>query len=122
MSDLVIVSDTRKIVEVELPSFPGGKVSMVTDLLLGDVRKFNGIKDNFEKAIEMMIASIKDWNLAEKLDDGSVVKMAITKENIDKFPQEDIKLLLATSQGITVEELEKRGRDLLSTEKKNSLS
>lgn len=108
MSDLVVVKDTRKLAEISLPSFPGSKVSMVQDLLLGDVRRFNHIADPFERAIEMMLVSIKDWNLAEEKEDGSIVKMPISKENVDKFPQGDIELLLATSQNISVDELRER--------------
>lgn len=112
MSDLVIVSDTRKQTTVELPSFPGSQVTILQELNMGSVRALNHISDPFDKAIEMMIMSIKDWNLAEQSADGSVVKMAITKENIDKFPQSDVMVLLAASQDTTPEELNARGQAL----------
>jgi hypothetical protein len=121
MSDLILMKDARKVTEVSLPSFPGSKVSMYQDLLIGEVRRFNDIKDPFDKAIEIMIASTKDWNLAEEVDDGNggtvVQKIAITKAIVDKMPQEDIMLLLATSQGISVEELKERGQKAVAEKK-----
>ena len=115
------MKDARKVTEVSLPSFPGSKVSMYQDLLIGEVRRFNDIKDPFDKAIEIMIASTKDWNLAEEVDDGNggtvVQKIAITKAIVDKMPQEDIMLLLATSQGISVEELKERGQKAVAEKK-----
>lgn len=112
-----MVSDTRKKTTVELPSFPGSQVTIFQELQLGTVRSLNHISDPFEKAVEMMILSIEDWNLASQGTDGSITKMTITKENIDKFPQGDIMVLLAASQNTTVEELEKRGRELAGLKK-----
>lgn len=113
MSDLIVVRDTRKLAKIELPSFPGSQVEIYQESQVGAIRSLQNVADNFEKAIRLLISNIKDWNLAEEAN-GEVVKMPITIEVIDKFREEDLMLMLATSQGLSVDELKKRGQEILA--------
>lgn len=113
MSDLIIVRDTRKLATIELPSFPGSKVEIYQESQVGAIRSLQSVADNFEKAIKLLISNIKDWNLAEEVN-GEIQKIPVTMDTIDKFREEDLMLMLATSQGISVEELKKRGQEIIA--------
>lgn len=113
MSNLVAVRDTRKVATISLRSVEGSQVEIYQESRVGAIRSLSSIHDNFEKAIRLLISQIKDWNLADEIG-GELVKMPITIENLDKLPQDDLTLMLATSQDMTVEELEQKGKDIIA--------
>lgn len=114
----VIFSDTRKTKTIELPSFPGSKVTIFTELNIGQQRAISNATDNFERGIAAAKEAIKEWNLYE--DENT--PLPITIENLAKFPQPDMILVFATVAGKTPEELMKAGEAgaLAETVKKNT--
>ena len=114
----IIFSDTRKTKTIELPSFPGSSVTIFTELNIGQQRAIANATDNFERGIAAAKEAIKEWNLYQ--DENT--PLAITAENLGKFPQPDMILIFATVAGKTPEELMKAGEagTLSDTVKKNT--
>lgn len=113
MQNLVPIRDTRKVATVTLKSVEGGIVEIYQESRVGAIRSLSSIHDNFEKAIRLLISQIKDWNIADG-EGENMTKAPIDIEHLDRLSQEDLTLMLATSQDMTVEELEQKGKDIIA--------
>lgn len=114
-------SDPRITKTVELPSFKGSSVEIYSALTVGDQRailaKFPDSKTNpasaFAASIEMIAAGIKDWNFTGEDDKD----LPITSENLQKFPEADLAVLLEALTGKKI--LNEDNSAVAESEKKN---
>lgn len=119
MTDLVQVgvATKRPTKKIDLKSLKGAWVEVYEKLNVRQIRELNketaSLSNNFEKAILGVVKSIKDWNLAG--EDGQ--KLPVTVDSLDFLPEDDLNLIVATTRGMTVEELEAIARG--ETVKKN---
>lgn len=112
------LADTRQTKIIELPSFPGSQVEVYSKLTVGDQRQMMNIEgDQFTKSLHGILKCIKSWNFTD--DDEGKVPTPITLENLEKFWDEDFKLLLETVSGKSFEEIKQIWSMLIDTEKKN---
>lgn len=117
MTDLVKVGVVKRPTKkINLNNLKGAWVEVYEKLNVKEIRELNKetaeIDNAFEKALVGLVKSIKDWNLAG--EDG---KLPITIDNFEFIAEDDLNLIIATSRGMTVEELEKMAHGEIS--KKN---
>lgn len=88
------LQDTRKLIDVTLPSNPEVKITLRDGLLAGDLEDIERIDNNFLRSLTAVQKMIQSWNFEE--DDGSITP--VTVENIKKLNTQDIDhILKATS-------------------------
>ena len=96
----VIVSSTRPTVTVSLPSFEWSEVVIYTTMTVWSQmelqKKFPWMTDKnspeaFEAWIEMLISSIKDWNLYSDEE----TKLPINRESIWNLDWKDVEAMLS---------------------------
>lgn len=115
---MVKLTDTRQTKTIELPSFPGSKVELYSQLLVGDQRQMMSVEgDQLTKSLHGILKCIKSWNFSD--DDEGKVPTPITLENLEKFWDADLKLILETISGKSFDEIQKIGNMLINNEKKN---
>ena len=85
----VIFRDSRKTVEVELPSFPGSKVVIYSTLLIGDLEGID-TKSADTLGLKSLPKLIKEWNFTDEKG----VDLAINEENLKKMPATDVNVLV----------------------------
>ncbi len=86
----VVLKDTRKVVEVTLPSFPESKIAVYQDLLFGDMKELEKATTDSERGLVSMRLLIKDWNFTNEKGE----KLLVTEENLEKLPVKDLTVLL----------------------------
>jgi len=85
----VTFRDSRKTVEVELPSFAGSKVVIYSTLLIGDLDGID-ITSKDTLGLESLPKLIKSWNFVDE----SGKDLPITKDIIKKLPATDVNVLV----------------------------
>ena len=113
------LADPRKTKEIELPSYPGSKVVIYTELLVWDQRQIAELEGGqFTKSLEGIKRCIKSWNFTD--DDEGQVPTPVTIEALEKFWDADLKVLLESISGRPFDELVQIGSiKLNNSEKKN---
>jgi hypothetical protein len=98
-----VLKDIRQIKELELPSFPGSKVSIYSGILALDFSKVvkSGLSET-ENMMALLPKIIKEWNLTK--EDGS--PFPISEEAVNLLPVSDLEYLM-TSWLAFVEEQKK---------------
>ena len=112
------LADTRQTKIIELPSFPGSQVEVYSKLTVGDQRQMMSVDgDQFTKSLHGFLKCIKSWNFTD--DDEGKVPTPITLENLEKFGDDDLKVLIEAISGKTFDEIKKLWGQLMDSEKKN---
>ncbi len=112
------LADPRKTKTINLPSFEGSEVVIYTELLVWDQRQISELDGGqFTKSLEGIKKCIKSWNFTE--DDEGQIPTPITVENLEKFWDADLKILLESISGKNFDELVQIGSLKLNPEKKN---
>lgn len=83
-------ADAFKTKEIELPSYPGSKVTIRTKLPVSDVLEAEALKDPVKTALHLAVKAILNWNFDD--DEGKAVE--INDKNIKKLPSDDFEFLL----------------------------
>jgi len=85
-----ILKDIRKTETIELPSFPGSKVTLFKGLLFGQMRELEKATSDMERGLLAVKLMIKEWNFTDENDQ---VK-EINEASLNQLPMKDLTLLL----------------------------
>lgn len=108
--------DTRETKIIELPSFPGKKVIVYTELLVWDQRQISSLEgDQFTKSLHGILKCIKSWDLED--EKWGIAEISI--ENLEMIKDKDLKVLLETISGKNFDDLILIWQQQVSPEKKN---
>lgn len=86
----VVFKETRKIIELSLPSFEGSHIEMWDGLLFGQVKEIGKCSDDFARGILVLQYIIKDWNFTDE----SGAKMEVSDKSLNQFPLKDLTILM----------------------------
>ena len=84
------IQDAFKTITVSLPSYEGSEIKLKTNIPVGDVLEAQKLDDEMETGIQIATKTIVGWNFENEKGE----TLPITKENILKFPLEDVTFLL----------------------------
>ena len=102
-SDKVIFADTRKTVEIELPSFPGSKVTVYRELNVGQQRAVMNAGDDFARGLATAETAIKCWNLY----DDETTPTPVTVAALSRLPVPDLTAIFSAIAGVSPEDFAK---------------
>jgi hypothetical protein len=86
------LTDPRKILTVELPSFEGGNVEMYDSLLTQELESLDSSLSEYDRGIKVLQFLVKSWPFT----DDAEVALPINKENLGKLPVPDFTILMKT--------------------------
>jgi len=85
----VKLNDVRNDKEITLPK-SGGSIVIYDDIMLGDLRKLQGMEDGMEKDLTVLVYMVKDWNFVDEKEN----KLEINLDNLCKLSTEDIEYMV----------------------------
>ena len=86
------LTDPRKILTVELPSFEGGNVEIYDSLLTQELESLDSSLSEYDRGIKILQFLIKSWPFTDETEK----QLPINKENLGKLPVPDFTKLMTT--------------------------
>ena len=99
----VILKDTRKVIELSLPSYPESKVILYDGLLFGQMKKVGEAKEDFARGVAVLQHLIKEWNFTNEKGEA----LPINESTLNQFGLEDIQILMEKA-GKVLEDISKK--------------
>jgi len=84
-----VLKDTRKTIEVSLPSFKDSKIILYEGMLFGDLAELENAKTDMERGLLSLKLLIKDWNFTDETGK----KLEVSLENLRLLPIPDLTFL-----------------------------
>jgi hypothetical protein len=85
-----ILNDTRKIIDLTLPSDPEATVQIRDGLLVGDVKAIEEIPNKTDQSLAMLEKMIVSWNFTDA--DGKA--LPATASNLAKLEMKDLEYIM----------------------------
>lgn len=85
-----ILNDTRKIIDLTLPSDPTAKVQIRDGLLVGDVKEVEKITNQTDQSLAMLEKMIVSWNFTDEENN----PIPTTRENLAKLEMKDLEYIM----------------------------
>jgi len=86
--NMVKLTDVRQTKVIELPSYPGSKITIYDSPLMKDTLSLNDLKEN--DYIKIFNIMVKDWNFEG--DDGKI--LPIDEKNVSSLKSTDVVFLM----------------------------
>lgn len=96
--------DARKILKINLPSYPDSEIELYDGLLTSEFEKLSDTKKDYDRGILTLQYLIKTWSFVDENDK----LLEVSKENLGKLPAKDFTFIMETVGEIMNKENEKK--------------